>query len=84
MTGGNRQPIITEEDGNIIRIRRLTPSECFKLQGFSEEDFNKVAKIKMSDTQLYKQAGNSICVSVIEAIYKKLAERYEEFEIDAA
>ena len=49
------------------RIRRLTPLECFRLQGFPD-DFKK----PVSDTQLYKQAGNSISVPVIQAILKNL------------
>lgn len=53
------------------RIRRLTPLECWKLQGFSKEDFEKAANV-CSDTQLYKQAGNSISVPVIQAIIKNI------------
>lgn len=64
---------------NNMRIRKLTPTECFKLQGFSEEDCGKCSENGISNSQLYKQAGNSICVSVLEAIYKSLGERYEEF-----
>lgn len=51
--------------------RKLTPKECWRLMGFSDEDFSKAAKIN-SDTQLYKQAGNSIVVAVLEAILKEL------------
>lgn len=50
-----------------LRIRKLTPKECFRLMGFSDEDFEK-AKIFNSNTQLYKQAGNSIVVPVVEYI----------------
>jgi DNA (cytosine-5)-methyltransferase 1 len=53
------------------RIRRLTPKECFRLQGFSDELFEK-AQIINSDTQLYKQAGNAVTVNVIQAIAKQL------------
>lgn len=58
-----------EIDGEIylIRIRKLTPRECWRLMGFSDEDFDRAEKTN-SNTQLYKQAGNSICVPVIEAI----------------
>lgn len=63
------------------RIRRLTPKECWRLMGFYDEDY-EVAKKALEDTfynggdrsnsQMYKMAGNSICVPVVEAIYKKL------------
>lgn len=54
------------------RIRRLTPLECFRLQGFSDEFFNNCKKQGISDSQLYKQAGNSITVNVIEKIFKEI------------
>lgn len=60
-------------DGNIssIRIRKLTPKECFRLMGFSDENFNAAQKIT-SNSQLYKQAGNSIVVDVLYYIYIEL------------
>ena len=58
------------ENKNLI-IRRLTPRECWRLQGFSDEQFEKVKATGMSDTQLYKQAGNAVTVSVIYTIAKK-------------
>lgn len=54
------------------RIRRLMPSECWRLQGFTKEQFEKVTAAGMSDAQLYKQAGNSITVNVVEAIAQNL------------
>lgn len=82
MQVGNRQPKILEtpqKDSYIvdenIRIRRLTPKECWKLMGFDEQDFKKAQSIPMSDTQLYKQAGNSIVVKVLEKIFKQLLRR---------
>lgn len=53
------------------RIRRLTPLECWRLQGFSDTDYYKAAQY-CSNTQLYKQAGNSITVNVLEAIFNNL------------
>ena len=53
------------------KIRRLTPLECWRLQGFTDEEFYKAQKVN-SDTQLYKQAGNSITVNVMTAILKKI------------
>ena len=62
-------------DDNFIqesdRVRKLTPKECFRLMGFTDDDFHK-AHLVCSDTQLYKQAGNSIVVNVLEEILKKL------------
>lgn len=54
------------------RIRGLMPSECWRLQGFTNEQFEKVTAVGMSDAQLYKQAGNSITVNVVEAIAQNL------------
>ena len=54
------------------RIRRLMPIECWRLQGYSREQFNKVAALGMSDAQLYKQAGNAVTTTVIEAIGRRL------------
>lgn len=54
------------------RIRRLTPKECFRLQGFPDEMIDLSQKLKISDTQLYKMAGNAVSVNVIEAIAKEL------------
>lgn len=55
----------------MIRIRRLTPREYYRLMGFDDEDYEKAAKVN-SNTQLYKQAGNSIVVNVLEAIFINL------------
>src|SRR5699024_7565535 len=55
-----------------FRIRKLTPLECFRLQGFTDEQFYKAKNDGASDSQLYKQAGNSVTVNVIDAIAKKL------------
>lgn len=62
-----------EIDGEIylIRIRKLTPRECWRLMGFTDEDFDKAEKTN-SNTQLYKQAGNSICIPVLEAVFKQM------------
>jgi DNA (cytosine-5)-methyltransferase 1 len=54
-----------------IAIRKLTPKECFRLQGWSDDYFEN-AQFVNSDSQLYKQAGNSVTVSVIEAIARKM------------
>ena len=76
MQGGYRQPMVYEG----IRIRKLTPTECYKLMGFTSEDCEKVSESGISNAQLYKQAGNSIVVNVLEAIFTSLGENYEEFK----
>lgn len=60
---------------NDMRIRKLTPKECWRLMGFDDEDFEKAAKVN-SNTQLYKQAGNSIVVNVLEGILYELILRH--------
>lgn len=54
-----------------LRIRKLTPKECWRLMGFDDDDFAKAEKV-VSNSQLYKQAGNSIVVDVLMAIFKEL------------
>lgn len=54
-----------------FRVRKLSPKECWRLMSFTDEDFYKAAKVN-SDTQLYKQAGNSIVKSVLMGIFNQL------------
>ena len=58
-----------------IAIRKLTPKECFRLQGWTDDYFEK-AQFVNSDSQLYKQAGNGVTVSVIRAIAEKGKKSY--------
>ena len=70
MQGGNRQPKVAyvgEPKQSNLRIRKLTPKECFRLMGFNDEDFYKAEAVN-SNSQLYKQAGNSVVVNCIEEI----------------
>lgn len=55
-----------------LRIRKLTPLECWRLQGFTDEQFYKAKNSGVSNSQLYKQAGNSVTVNVVDAIVKCL------------
>ena len=55
----------------LVKIRKLTPKECFRLMGFDDVDFEKASQVN-SNAQLYKQAGNSIVVQVLEAIFREL------------
>ena len=53
------------------RIRKLTPLETWRLMGFTDEDFYKAQKVN-PDSKLYKQAGNSIVVNVLEAVFRQM------------
>ena len=61
------------------RIRRLTPRECLRLQGYRDDQIDKMTE-DMSDSQLYKQAGNGVTVTVIEAIGRNLSAVHEELK----
>lgn len=62
------------EDGRRgwVRLRKLTPRECFRLQGVREEQIDKMLNAGISDSQLYKLAGNSICVDCMVALFDNL------------
>ena len=68
---GNKNSSATVLKKEGLRIRKLTPKECWRLMGFDDEDFEKAKQVN-SDSQLYKQAGNSIVVDVLEAIFKEM------------
>lgn len=83
MGGGHREPkiAISEEhtvieDGKEVtyhyRIRKLTPLECFRLQGFPDEYYHLLREQKTSDTQLYKMAGNAVTSHVIKRLFQQL------------
>lgn len=101
-TGGNNQPFIkvdkyreeqnmedvkteNQESKEKYAIRKLTPKECFRLMNFSDEDFEK-AKAVNSNSQLYKQAGNSIVRAVLIAIFSQLGiqgqKRWNEMNLE--
>lgn len=63
----NKQGVLVSD----YKIRKLTPKECWRLQGFPDELFDKAQKVN-SNSQLYKQAGNSVTVNVVEEIAKRL------------
>lgn len=75
--GGDVCPTLTATETGVCkiesqyRIRKLTPLECWRLMSFTDEDFHKAEAVN-SNTQLYKQAGNSIVVSVLEALFRQL------------
>lgn len=66
-----QEGVIHVKEGECLRIRKLTPRECWRLQGFPDYAFDRAQQVN-SDSQLYKQAGNSVTVNVIEAIAKEL------------
>ena len=66
--------LTSDEQGVVLsdyKIRKLTPRECWRLQGFPDWAFDKAQEVN-SNSQLYKQAGNSVTVNVIEEIAKRL------------
>jgi DNA (cytosine-5)-methyltransferase 1 len=71
MGGGHREPKIAE-GGPKYRIRKLTPRECFRLQGFPDAEFDKLTANGISNSQLYKMAGNAVTINVISALGKRL------------
>lgn len=72
MQGGNRQPNILVKRCSDLAIRKLTPLECWRLQGFTDDQFYKAKNAGLSDRQLYKQAGNAVTTKVVEEIGKQL------------
>lgn len=74
VSGGGLEPKIFETKP-YVRIRKLTPKECFRLMGFADDDFDKIKGI--SNSQLYKMAGNSIVVNVLTEIFKELFKIYK-------
>ena len=69
-SGGGLEPKFIDRSCVDVRIRKLTPRECFRLMGFADDDFDKIKGI--SNSQLYKMAGNSIVVNVLTEIFKEL------------
>lgn len=70
--GGSASSATVYKKNSEFKIRKLTPKECWRLMGFSDQDFNKAKTTGLSNTQLYKQAGNSIVVNVLEKIFRNL------------
>lgn len=72
--------LCTDANGVVygLRIRKLTPKECFRLMGFDDKDCDVLVANRISNTQLYKMAGNSIVVDVLEEIFVELLNQYED------
>lgn len=73
ITSVQKDNYIATPEKSDLRIRKLTPKECWRLMGFKDEEFGKAEQVN-SNTQLYKQAGNSIVVNVLEKILENLLE----------
>ncbi len=69
-----------DDFGNVYygRVRRLMPKECFRLQGFADEQYDKLVEIGIPETQLYKMAGNSVTTNVVTAVGKKLIQEIQK------
>ena len=63
------------DKGKLYRVRKLTPRECWRLMDFTDEDFDRAQAAGVSNSQLYRQSGNSIVVSVLEAIFGQMLEK---------
>ena len=84
-TKGTSNTITTVQKDNYAidtnyRIRKLTPRECFRLMGMKDDDIDKIQEAGISNTQQYKMAGNSICIPVLEYIFKYLFIGDDKFE----
>lgn len=73
--GGGQIPMIDE---NNVAVRRLTPKECFRLMGFEDSDIDILISNGISNTQLYKMAGNSIVVTMLEFIFCEMFDSENE------
>ncbi|EGC8433137.1 DNA cytosine methyltransferase [Listeria monocytogenes] len=73
LTTSPQQVVVVANMGELPKLRKLSAKECFRLMGFDDSDFEKAASV-VSDRQLYKQAGNSIVVNVIQHIIQSLIE----------
>jgi hypothetical protein len=80
LTTVQKDNLVLESDTR-YRIRKLTPKECFRLMSFRDEDFEAAKNAGVSNSQLYKQAGNSICECVLKAIFAKMLQLIFNMEI---
>ena len=79
--GSNELHKIDYEEGeremSTLAIRKLTPSECFKLQGMTDEDFQKARDLGVSDSQLYKIAGNGLSTTNVQFLMEHLYKTFK-------
>lgn len=79
-TSVNDIAVVVDDDKELISIRRLTPRECFRLMGWKDEDIDLAFSSGVSDTQLYKMAGNSIVVNCLVRIFENLKNIVKEID----
>lgn len=70
--GGGQIPMIGNMSEEKIEVRRYTPKECFRLMGFDDEDVDILSENGISNTQIYKMAGNSIVVNMLEHLFGQM------------
>ncbi len=75
-SGGDKRIIERSDLEETYKIRKLTPLECWRLMGMSDERFYRVKNMGISDSQLYKLAGNSIIVNCLNSIFEELFKEY--------
>lgn len=80
--GSGNIPKVINNNEELPIIRKLTPKECWRLMGFDDSDFEKAEQVN-SNTQLYKQAGNSIVVNCLEGIFYELFKNTEYMEVES-
>lgn len=71
-TSGSDVGVVVKDKDDLITIRRLTPRECWRLMGWKDEAIDKVIKMGISDTQMYKLAGNSIVINCLTSIFLRV------------
>lgn len=72
LTTVQKDNMLLEDKDKKPRIRKLTPKECWRLMGYTDEDFDNAKASGVSNSQLYKQAGNAIVKQVLMAIFKQM------------
>ena len=76
-TDGTMYPNVCKLKNNrVITVRKLTPRECFRLQGFTDEQFDRIP-VEISDTQRYRQAGNSVTVPLVREIGESIVKYWK-------
>ena len=71
-------PLITDKGEDMLRIRKLTPKECLRLMGFTDDDYNALRDIGLSDSAIYHVAGDSIITTCLVGIISPLINSQEE------
>ena len=78
---GGGLPIVKVKEKDMLRIRKLTPKECMRLMGFSDEDYESMVEFGLTPTQIYHCAGDSIVVSCIIGIMSQFEEKKDHKKI---